>query len=132
MVLNLLMRFAWIVYPIISPQKIQQSAAATFWLAFVEVIRRSIWNIFRVENEECYNRDNLRAARDIDLPYRYIESAQPDTEEAALSPALTALSRFSRQKTTILQSHRQDFAVRIPKPEDEEEGICISSLLNYC
>jgi hypothetical protein len=69
MIVDPVLRFSWIFYAIFAPD-FQHSALLTFLVSLVEVLRRGIWAIFRVENEHCTNVCSFRASRDIPLPYQ--------------------------------------------------------------
>ncbi|KAK9377557.1 EXS family protein [Lipomyces chichibuensis] len=68
MVVDPLLRLNWIFY-VIFPVQVQQSAALSFLIALVEVIRRFVWIFFRMENEHCTNVGRFIASRDMPLPY---------------------------------------------------------------
>jgi len=61
-----LLRFSWILLLII-PSKYY--VAATFSIAFGEMLRRWQWNFFRVENEHVNNCGQFRAIKEIPLPF---------------------------------------------------------------
>eukprot|EP00004_Rigifila_ramosa_P024271 TRINITY_DN6982_c0_g1_i4.p1 TRINITY_DN6982_c0_g1~~TRINITY_DN6982_c0_g1_i4.p1 ORF type:complete len:776 (-),score=185.63 TRINITY_DN6982_c0_g1_i4:8-2335(-) len=69
---NLILRFLWIVT--MSPSQQQLSRALgnpQAWVtiaAFLELFRRTIWNLIRLENEHLNNCDSFRAVREIPLP----------------------------------------------------------------
>ncbi|KAI5121712.1 hypothetical protein M0805_002105 [Coniferiporia weirii] len=76
-VLNILIRFVWIVYVVDSELDIQERA---FIAASFEMLRRWQWNFFRLENEHIGNTDQYRVTREVPLPYR-IDSADHDTDD---------------------------------------------------
>jgi hypothetical protein len=76
MLLDVVIRFEWIFYAIFIDH-IQQSALLSFIISFLEVCRRGVWSIFRVENEHCTNVLLFRASRDIPLPYDLPATAAP-------------------------------------------------------
>ncbi|CAH0005264.1 unnamed protein product [Clonostachys byssicola] len=67
-VLDPLIRFAWIFYAIFTHDR-QHSTLCSFFVAFAEVLRRGMWTCFRVENEHCGNVSQYKASRDVPLPY---------------------------------------------------------------
>jgi len=69
MVADVLLRMTWVFF-IVFRQNAQHSSVASFVIALFEVFRRTLWMIFRVENEHCVNIANNKASRDIPLPYR--------------------------------------------------------------
>ncbi|KAK9360116.1 EXS family protein [Lipomyces starkeyi] len=72
MVVDPLLRLNWIFY-VIFPVQVQQSAALSFLISLVEVIRRFVWIFFRMENEHCTNVGRFIASRDMPLPYELDE-----------------------------------------------------------
>lgn len=69
MVVDPILRFAWIFYAIFT-HNTQHSTIVSFMVAFMEVTRRGMWALFRVENEHCANVSQYKASRDVPLPYR--------------------------------------------------------------
>ncbi|OMP03418.1 hypothetical protein CCACVL1_02426 [Corchorus capsularis] len=72
MVLNVLLRFAWLqtVLNLTLSLHIETSTAI---VASLEIIRRGIWNFFRVENEHLNNVGKFRAFKSVPLPFNYDE-----------------------------------------------------------
>ncbi|EPY50086.1 SPX/EXS domain-containing protein [Schizosaccharomyces cryophilus OY26] len=68
MIINFVIRNYFIFYSIF-PNHIQHSSGLSFFFTLAEVFRRCMWNVLRVENEEIYNRENLRAARELKLDF---------------------------------------------------------------
>ena len=68
LILDPILRFSWILYAIFRSSR-QQGAALSFALAFAEILRRFMWNFFRVENEHVTNVGRFRAVRDVPLPF---------------------------------------------------------------
>ena len=79
MILDPILRFNWIFYAIFS-HDLQHSAVLSFFIAFSEVLRRSMWMLLRVENEHCTNVSRFRASRDIPLPYSLPSTPQPKAQ----------------------------------------------------
>lgn len=79
MVVDPILRFAWIFYAIFT-HNTQHSTIVSFMVAFMEVTRRGMWTLFRVENEHCANVAQYKASRDVPLPYRI----EPLTNRASL------------------------------------------------
>lgn len=104
MFLDPVLRFAWIFYAIY-PDRIQHAADTSFFIGLAEVFRRFIWNFFRVENEEIYNRQHLKVAHQINLPFSNI--ARPPSE----APAAPSSSSTSVREN-ISNRHREDFTVK--------------------
>lgn len=83
MVLDVLLRQQWIFYAIFT-RDVQHSTIVSFFVGLIEVLRRGMWSLFRVENEHCNNVGKFRASRDIPLPYEIPES--PEMASKASSP----------------------------------------------
>ncbi|KAJ6786125.1 hypothetical protein PWT90_02481 [Aphanocladium album] len=94
-----ILRFNWVLY-IILPMDANHSTAFSFLVAFLEVSRRGMWTLFRVENEHCANVGQYKASRDVPLPYR-IEPLMAHTTSAETSPEIRA---NKQQQQTELQS----------------------------
>lgn len=77
MVLDPILRMTWVFFVIFNKAQIQHGNIVAFAIALVEVLRRGMWAVFRVENEHCVNIAQNKASRDIPLPYR-IEVQQID------------------------------------------------------
>ena len=71
--LNVLLRFAWLQTVLginISSVHTQTTVAV---VASLEIIRRGIWNFFRLENEHLNNVGKYRAFKSVPLPFNYDE-----------------------------------------------------------
>ncbi|KAH7857740.1 hypothetical protein Vadar_016033 [Vaccinium darrowii] len=78
MVLNVLLRFVWmqtVMKVNISFLHIQTVMAI---VAVLEIIRRGIWNFFRLENEHLNNVGKYRAFKSVPLPFNYDEDDSKD------------------------------------------------------
>ncbi|RSL71215.1 hypothetical protein CEP53_001590 [Fusarium sp. AF-6] len=106
MVVDPILRFAWIFYAIFT-HNTQHSTIVSFMVAFMEVTRRGMWALFRVENEHCANVSQYKASRDVPLPYRIeplMDRASTDGSVAATQqpPTTAGVASFeepSRQPT---------------------------------
>ncbi|KAG5993863.1 hypothetical protein E4U43_003380 [Claviceps pusilla] len=87
MIVDPILRFAWIFYAIFT-HNTQHSTIVSFLVSFVEILRRAMWALFRVENEHCANVAQYKASRDIPLPY-LIEPLMDRATSSDTSPALT-------------------------------------------
>lgn len=85
MVADPVLRFAWIFYAIFT-HDLQHSTLVAFAVSFVEIVRRGMWALFRVENEHCANVSQYKASRDVPLPYRIEPLMDRASEE--MSPVL--------------------------------------------
>ncbi|GMY13726.1 phosphate transporter PHO1 homolog 9 [Fagus crenata] len=79
MVLNVLLRLAWMQLilgfreaPFLHPQALIATVAC------LEILRRGIWNFFRLENEHLNNAEKYRAFKSVPLPFNYDEDEGKD------------------------------------------------------
>ncbi|XP_058230344.1 xenotropic and polytropic retrovirus receptor 1 homolog [Hemibagrus wyckioides] len=69
MLADVLLRISWAINILLAQMKDSDAVVtASAILAPLEVLRRSIWNFFRLENEHLKNCRRCRAIRDFDLP----------------------------------------------------------------
>jgi hypothetical protein len=68
MVVDPILRFSWIFYAAFT-HDLQHSTIVSFMVSFMEIFRRGIWSLLRVENEHCANVAQYKASRDVPLPY---------------------------------------------------------------
>lgn len=128
MVLDPIIRFAWIFYAIFTYDA-QHSTLVSFLVSLFEVIRRGLWAIFRVENEHCANVSQYKASRDVPLPYRIeplMDRASAETSptnttaEQAQTPGKPPNRASTLRKTPQEQQQQQ-------QPQREEEGNLTAS-----
>ncbi|KAI0979458.1 hypothetical protein GJ496_003589 [Pomphorhynchus laevis] len=62
-----ILRFAWILKIILRKKLFVESIYFEICFSIIEIIRRFIWNFFRLENEHLNNCGNFRAVRDISI-----------------------------------------------------------------
>ncbi|KAK2593723.1 Xenotropic and polytropic retrovirus receptor 1 [Conoideocrella luteorostrata] len=105
MIVDPILRFAWIFYAIFTHDT-QHSTTASFFVSFVEILRRGMWALFRVENEHCANVSQYKASRDVPLPYR-IEPLM-DRVSTENSPVMTA---EEQRRQDVTQSASSSTAV---------------------
>ncbi|KAK6270429.1 hypothetical protein POUND7_007534 [Theobroma cacao] len=72
MVLNVLLRFAWL-QTVLNFHLSLHRETLTAIVASLEIIRRGIWNFFRLENEHLNNVGKFRAFKSVPLPFNYDE-----------------------------------------------------------
>ena len=65
--LNALLRLTWLL-PLFAAPSIGGSVAVSTVVAALEVTRRCMWNVFRIENEHVANMEHLRATANVPLP----------------------------------------------------------------
>ncbi|XP_015895052.3 phosphate transporter PHO1 homolog 3 [Ziziphus jujuba] len=78
MVLNILLRFAWLQTVLDFEISFLHRQSLTTIVACLEIIRRGIWNFFRLENEHLNNVGKYRAFKSVPLPFHYDEDGDKD------------------------------------------------------
>ncbi|XP_068641344.1 phosphate transporter PHO1 homolog 3-like [Aristolochia californica] len=81
MVLNILLRFAWLQSVLNFDVPFLHRKALVAIVASLEIIRRGIWNFFRLENEHLNNVGKYRAFKSVPLPFNYDEDDEGDEDE---------------------------------------------------
>ncbi|XP_022523123.2 xenotropic and polytropic retrovirus receptor 1 homolog [Astyanax mexicanus] len=86
MLADVLLRISWAINILLAQMKDSAAAAsASAVLAPLEVLRRSLWNLFRLENEQLKNCERCRAVRDFDfpvnLPEQFLQEKLMDQDE---------------------------------------------------
>ncbi|XP_074301045.1 phosphate transporter PHO1 homolog 10-like [Silene latifolia] len=81
MVINVLLRATWLQYVLeFNVRGLRKSAFSTT-ISCLEIIRRGMWNFFRLENEHLNNVGKFRAFRSVPLPFHYHDETDNDEEE---------------------------------------------------
>ena len=139
MVVDPILRFAWVLYAIFT-HNTQHSTTISFLVSLLEVLRRGMWALFRVENEHCANVSQYKASRDVPLPYRIeplmdrasaesmpmLETEEPPphgqgapaASSTAVASTLGALRRRAHSvgartlSKRLAEAHKQDFEKR--------------------
>ncbi|KAJ7974374.1 Phosphate transporter PHO1-like protein [Quillaja saponaria] len=79
MVLNVLLRLAWMQSVLgIREAPFLHRTALIALVACLEILRRGIWNFFRLENEHLNNVGKYRAFKSVPLPFNYDEDEEKD------------------------------------------------------
>ncbi|RVW91408.1 hypothetical protein VitviT2T_010255 [Vitis vinifera] len=78
MVLNVLLRFAWLQTVLDFQFSFIHREGLIAIVASLEIIRRGIWNFFRLENEHLNNVGKYRAFKSVPLPFNYDEDEERD------------------------------------------------------
>ncbi|KAI4328482.1 hypothetical protein L6164_020834 [Bauhinia variegata] len=78
MVLNVLLRFAWLQTILNFKFSFLHRQAMISLFSSLEIIRRGIWNFFRLENEHLTNVGKYRAFKSVPLPFNYDEDEDKD------------------------------------------------------
>ncbi|CAG7895169.1 unnamed protein product [Brassica rapa] len=73
MILNVLLRFAWLQTVLDFNFSFMHRNTMVAVVASLEIIRRGIWNFFRLENEHLNNVGKYRAFKTVPLPFNYEE-----------------------------------------------------------
>ncbi|XP_056313060.1 xenotropic and polytropic retrovirus receptor 1 homolog [Danio aesculapii] len=77
MLADVLLRVSWAINILLAQMKDSAAAAtASALLAPLEVLRRFIWNLFRLENEQLKNCEKCCAVRDFWNIWRHLEEDQ--------------------------------------------------------
>ncbi|GAU19789.1 hypothetical protein TSUD_170140 [Trifolium subterraneum] len=81
MVLNVILRLAWMQSVLgINEAPFLHRTALTAIVACLEILRRGIWNFFRLENEHLNNVGKYRSFKSVPLPFNY--QVDDDDEES--------------------------------------------------
>ncbi|KAJ6726695.1 XENOTROPIC AND POLYTROPIC RETROVIRUS RECEPTOR 1-RELATED [Salix purpurea] len=78
MVMNVLLRFAWLQTVLDFRFKSLHEQTTIAIVASLEIIRRGIWNFFRLENDHLNNVGNYRAFKSVPLPFNHVEDDDND------------------------------------------------------
>ncbi|PNY08618.1 phosphate transporter PHO1-like protein [Trifolium pratense] len=78
MVLNITLRLAWLQTVLHSSFENVDYRVTSLFLAALEVIRRGLWNFFRLENEHLNNAGKFRAVKTVPLPFHEVEDEEED------------------------------------------------------
>ncbi|CAH8390139.1 unnamed protein product [Eruca vesicaria subsp. sativa] len=76
MVVNVVLRLAWLQTVLDFNIPFLHREIMVALLANLEIIRRGIWNFFRLENEHLNNVGKFRAFKSVPLPFNYNEESQ--------------------------------------------------------
>ncbi|KAJ6726693.1 PHOSPHATE TRANSPORTER PHO1-like protein 3 [Salix purpurea] len=78
MVMNVLLRFAWLQTVLDFRFNSLHKETTIAIVASLEIIRRGIWNFFRLENEHLNNVGKYRAFKSVPLPFNHVEDDDND------------------------------------------------------
>ncbi|KTW32775.1 uncharacterized protein T551_00260 [Pneumocystis jirovecii RU7] len=126
-----ILRFSWILY-FIYIKNTKYLSLVTFIISVIEVFRRFLWNIFRVENEHSINVLRLKVNRDIPLPYKHFTLEKKD-EETIIENNTTLKNKDSRHRffniaiaaSSYQRRHCEDF-IHKRHNSDNEKSLEIS------
>ncbi|KAG8502918.1 hypothetical protein CXB51_000765 [Gossypium anomalum] len=77
MALNILLRFPWMQTVLNFKVSLHRETLAAI-VACLEIIRRGIWNFFRLENDHLNNVGKFRAFKSVPLPFNYEDDEDRD------------------------------------------------------
>ncbi|KAJ6689967.1 hypothetical protein OIU85_006271 [Salix viminalis] len=78
MVMNVLLRFAWLQTVLDFRFRSLHEQTTITIVASLEIIRRGIWNFFRLENDHLNNVKNYHAFKSVPLPFNHVEDDDND------------------------------------------------------
>ncbi|RHN55444.1 putative SPX domain-containing protein [Medicago truncatula] len=81
MVLNIVLRISWMQLVLELHWKPLHRVAIITLISCLEIIRRGIWNFFRLENEHLNNVGNYRAFKSVPHPFSYHDDDGNDKDE---------------------------------------------------
>ncbi|TYG41807.1 hypothetical protein ES288_D12G205500v1 [Gossypium darwinii] len=74
--LNLILRLAWLQTVVHSTFEHVDYRVTGLFLAALEVIRRGLWNFYRLENEHLNNAGKFRAVKTVPLPFHEVDEEE--------------------------------------------------------
>ncbi|KAI3910190.1 hypothetical protein MKW92_026726 [Papaver armeniacum] len=81
MVINVILRLAWLQYVVNFHVTFSHRRALTTIVACLEILRRGIWNFFRLENEHLNNVGKFRAFKSVPLPFSYYDEGSSSKDD---------------------------------------------------
>jgi len=108
MIANVSIRFVWIIY---SPESSVDYPLRNFIAGALEMLRRVLWNFFRVENEHIGHADQYRVTRDIPLPYSFDHGDDQDDSDDDGPPSRKSTSSWlgrQRDRTEVEEQANPD------------------------
>ncbi|KAI3944934.1 hypothetical protein MKW92_003561 [Papaver armeniacum] len=81
MVLNVILRLAWLQSVLNFHVTFLHRTALTTIVACLEILRRGMWNFFRLENEHLNNVGKFRAFKSVPLPFNYYDEESSGKDE---------------------------------------------------
>ncbi|KAH6824863.1 EXS family protein [Perilla frutescens var. hirtella] len=81
MVLDIFLRFAWLQLVLILDVHSLHGKTVSTIFSCLEILRRGLWNFFRLENEHLNNVGKFRAFKSVPLPFTYYED-EDETDES--------------------------------------------------
>ncbi|GAA0152401.1 secondary carrier transporter [Lithospermum erythrorhizon] len=81
MVLDVLLRFAWLQLVLTFNIHSLSGIALSTLFSCLEIIRRGMWNFFRLENEHLNNVGKYRAFKSVPLPFLYHDDTDDESDD---------------------------------------------------
>ncbi|KAL6465345.1 hypothetical protein MHYP_G00254780 [Metynnis hypsauchen] len=125
MLADVLLRISWAINILLAQMKDSAAAStASAVLAPLEVLRRSMWNLFRLENEHLKNCEQCRAVRDFEFPSRTV-----NMPEQFLQEKLMDQDELDNTEHNTSTSHHKPTCLpfRYLRPAVEETNLPIQS-----
>lgn len=121
MIIDPVLRFTWILYAVFT--QVQHSALISFVASLLEVCRRGMWSIFRIENEHCTNVCRFRASRDVPLPYDLKEPSDAAPQDTGRhQPQDTTLVDMPSFATGVDVEQTAGASLRHRRPSQVSDG----------
>lgn len=119
------MRCVWIIVFILrffpSYKKYLENQIVLFLIAVIEIVRRFIWNIFRLENEHLNNCGQFRAVRDIPLPYETTKEEEEISDSSSQRSSLGDSSPIFSKLNTLWK--RKSEQISSPRTSKSDESL---------
>ncbi|KAL2546731.1 Phosphate transporter PHO1-like protein 10 [Forsythia ovata] len=81
MILDILLRFAWLqVVLVVNVHSLRGTTISSIF-SCLEILRRGMWNFFRLENEHLNNVGKYRAFKSVPLPFNYYDDDDDDDDD---------------------------------------------------
>ncbi|XAR55887.1 hypothetical protein NMG60_11036120 [Bertholletia excelsa] len=81
MISNIILRFTWLQLMLKFNVRSLHGKTVSSIFSFLEILRRGIWNFFRLENEHLNNVGKYRAFKSVPLPFSYYDEDTDDKED---------------------------------------------------
>ncbi|KAI3935987.1 hypothetical protein MKX01_021938, partial [Papaver californicum] len=80
-VTDVILRFAWLQTVLNIQLPFLHKEAMVTVVACLEIIRRGVWNFFRIENEHVNNVGKFRAFTEVPLPFNYDDQDEENKDD---------------------------------------------------
>ena len=92
-----------------------------FLFGALEVLRRVMWNFFRLENEQLHNIGGFRAVQEVPLPFHHDKDFQERLEQ------VNELKKAAAEK--VSNAHHRSVGLRVPAIADQRGATTPASTL---